>query len=302
MSADRFHPELRLARFVPRSPITQRTMPTIQRLTCLAGRRPPIGGKIERCSATSSVRVFRPTDPTLPSTGRPALLWMHGGGLIIGSASMADSVLRHIARRHGAVCASVEYRLAPQHPFPAPVEDCWDALVWLSRQPDVDPNRIAIGGESAGGGLAAALAILARERGEVQPCFQVLSYPMLDDRSSDRDDIDPSTLRLWGTTSNRLGWDSYLGGRRPEELSACAVPGRCEDLTGLPSAWVGVGTNDLFHDEDLDYACRLREAGSDVELMVVEGAYHGFDLERWAPVAKAYRRAQIDALVTAWNR
>ena len=191
--------------------------------------------------------------------------------------------------------ASVDYRLAPEHPYPAALEDCYSALAWLAGLPAVDRNRLAIGGASAGGGLAAALALLARDRGEVAPVCQVLAYPMLDDRSSAT--AAKPNYRLWSTRSNRFGWTAYLGDADPRE----AVPGRRDDLSGLAPAWIGVGTHDLFHDEDLAYARRLTEAGVPCHVEVVPRAFHGFDLV--APKARVSQRffdSQCDNLRAAF--
>ncbi|MEU5877841.1 alpha/beta hydrolase [Spirillospora sp. NPDC047279] len=270
-------------------------MGVVRGLTGAAGKRAPSGGSVERVDEDVSVRVFRPG-----SGPAPGLLWIHGGGYVIGSAAMADPFCRGVARHLGGVAAAVEYRLAPEHPFPAPLEDCYAALRWLAAQPDVDAERIVIGGESAGGGLAAALALLARERGEVRPILQVLSYPMLDDRTSERTDVDPRSLRLWSLNANRFGWGAYLGAAG--EVPPLAAPARYEDLSGLPPAWIGVGTNDLFLDEDLAYAERLREAGVPCDVHTVEGAYHGFDLvERRAGVSREYVRARIAAVREAFS-
>lgn len=181
--------------------------------------------------------------------------------------------------------STIDYRLAPEHPYPAPLEDCYAALRWLSVQGWIDPTRIAIGGASAGGGLTAALALLARDRGEVTPASQLLVYPMLDDRTSVRTDVDGTNLRMWNTESNRFGWDSYLD----EADRDVAVPGRRTDLAGVAPAWLGIGTADLFHDEDLVYAERLRAAGVPCEVEVVTGAFHGFDrFAPWARVSKDF--------------
>ncbi|MGP4014855.1 alpha/beta hydrolase [Saccharopolyspora sp. 5N708] len=207
-----------------------------------------------------------------------------------------------MADRLGTVAVAVEYRLAPEHPFPTPLEDCYAALRWLARQPGVDPERIAIGGDSAGGGLAAALALLAKERGEVHPVLQVLSYPMLDDRTATRTDIDPRQLRMWSQDNNRFGWGAYLGSQARHEVPPLAAPARYEDLSGLPATWIGVGTHDLFHDEVVTFADRLRQAGVATTLEVVPGAYHGFDvLEKKAEVSRSYRQAQLSALDAAVN-
>ena len=249
-----------------------------------------------------SVRVHRPDGP---ATGPlPALLWIHGGGYVIGSAAQDDALCRHFANELGAVITAVDYRRAPEHPFPAPLEDCHDALVWLSGLDGVDPQRIAIGGASAGGGLAAGLALLAHERQRVTPILQLLAYPMLDDRTVLRHDIDERGFRLWNNRSNELGWQSYLATIPGSEgVSHLASPSRSEDLIGLAPAWVGVGTLDLFHDEDLAYAERLRAAGVHCDLEVVPGAFHAFD--RVVPrsnVARGFQESQLRSLAAAFGR
>jgi acetyl esterase/lipase len=201
---------------------------------------------------------------------------------VIGSAKQDDRICRAFSRELGITIASVEYRLAPEHPYPAPLEDCYSALAWLAGLPAVDRERIVIGGASAGGGLAAALALLARDRGEVTPAFQLLVYPMLDDRSS----ATPAkpNYRLWSPRANRFGWSAYLGSADPQ----VAVPARQDDLSGLPPAWIGVGDNDLFLDEDLAYAERLNSAGVPCQVEVVPGVFHVFD--SWAPKAQVSQR------------
>ena len=237
-----------------------------------------------------AVRLFRPAG----QGPFPALLWVHGGGLVMGSAAMDDAFCRRVGEELGVLVASVEYRLAPEHPYPVPLEDCWTALTWLTGRADVDPARVAVGGASAGGNLAAGTALLARDRG-VELAFQLLVYPMLDDRTTARTDVDAGSMRLWSPAANRFGWGAYLAGRA--EVPAPAAPARAEDLTGLPAAWIGVGTNDLFHDEDVTYARRLRAAGVEVELLEVPGAYHGFDaVQRSAPVSRDFTTAQVQAL------
>ncbi len=231
----------------------------------------------------------------------PALLWIHGGGYVIGSAAQDDAICRHLVRSLGIVVAAAEYRLAPEHQFPLPLHDCYDALAWLTSQRDVDPARVAVGGASAGGGLAAALALLAQERGEVQLAFQLLSYPMLDDRTATRTDIDERGFRMWNNKANRFGWQSYTGyPPGSDKVSGLAAPARYDDLSGLPPTWIGVGTLDLFYEEDVSYAERLREAGVPCDLEEVAGAFHGFDsVQPRAGVTQAFRAAQVAALGAA---
>jgi len=294
MVSSGFHPDLRsTARFLPRGGYGPRTLPVLQKLTGLQGRRIPADVEVVDLPSGAGVRIFRPVNrPTDPG---PALLWIHGGGYIIGSAAQDDRLCRRFSAELGATVASVEYRLAPQHPYPAALEDCWAALTRLAELPEVDPARIAIGGASAGGGLAAALAQLAADRAEVSPVLQLLVYPMLDDRSSalpaDR------SYRLWTPRSNRFGWTSYLGGADPQ----VAVPARRADLSGLAPAWIGVGTVDLFHDEDLAYAQRLRDAGVPCEVEIVPGAFHGFDqLLPKTTVSRSFFASQCTSLRNAF--
>ena len=290
-----------MARLLPRRAVSERTLPIVRFPVRLLARRQPQDVEIHTVGDVS-VRLHRPPGP---ATGpHPALLWIHGGGFVIGTAAQDDGTCRRFARELGAVVAAVEYRLAPEHRFPVPLHDCHDALAWLAARDDVDASRVAIGGASAGGGLAAGLALLARDRGEVHPVAQVLAYPMLDDRTVLRNDIDQRSLRLWDNRSNGFGWSSYTGlPPGSPAVSGLAAPARCEDLTGLPPAWIGVGTLDLFHDEDVAYARSLRDAGVDCELQIVEGAFHGFDGVRpHSQVSKAFLAGQDAVLAAAFAR
>ncbi|BBY44722.1 alpha/beta hydrolase [Mycolicibacterium celeriflavum] len=271
MPSSRFHPDLRrAARLVPKQVITPVTLPIVRMVTRRMWRRVPRDVEALTLPSGVGVRLYRPTGT---SGTVPALLWIHGGGFLIGHPGQDDQLCRRFARRLGVTVASVDYRLAPEHAYPTPLEDCYSALTWLAALPSVDPGRIAIGGASAGGGLAASLALLARDRGEVAPAAQLLVYPMLDDRTVDRRGLDNPGHRLWNQSSNKFGWSAYLGDADP----AVAVPARREDLAGLPPAWIGVGDLDLFHDEDLAYAEHLKAAGVPCDVEVVEGAFHGFD-------------------------
>lgn len=266
-----FHPDLRrVARYMPKQVVTPVTVPIMRAAERLLWRRTPKDVEVLTLASRVGVRLFRPADT---AGAGPALLWIHGGGYVIGRAAQDDQLCRRFARELGVTVASVDYRLAPDHPYPAPLEDCYSALKWLTGLPAVDPARVAIGGASAGGGLAAALAVLTRDRGEIALAAQLLVYPMLDDRTVDREDLENPGQRLWNQSSNKYGWDAYLGDADRD----VAVPARRHDLAGLPPAWLGVGTLDLFHDEDLAYAERLNAAGVPCHVEVVQGAFHGFD-------------------------
>jgi acetyl esterase/lipase len=310
-----FHPDLYpVARFLPRSvhpELIVRLLRLRQRLRRAPKipRVPRVDGVIAHDVLVPSldgkhsirIRVYRPESVQSPI---PALLWLHGGGFVMGDCEIDQDNNIALVREAGIAVASVNYRLAPGHPFPAPIEDCYAALQWLHAQAKalgVLPDRIAIGGASAGAGLAAGVALMAHDRGELPIAFQLLIYPMLDDRTALRADIDTSGARLWDNKCNRFGWSAYL--RKPPgsaDVPPYAAPGRRENLSGLPSAWIGVGTFDLFHDEDLLYAKRLVESGVPCELRIVEGAYHGFDLfSPKADVVRQFRQSYVTAMKRA---
>lgn len=225
------------------------------------------------------VRLYQPADR--PDT-LPALLWIHGGGFVLGSVQNDDLQAKSLAVALNCVVASVEYRLAPEHPFPAPVEDCYAALKWLAantQELGINPERIAIGGASAGGGLAAGLGLLARDRAEVEVCYQLLLYPMIDDSNVAQAGPDIPDTPVWTRANNLAGWRAYLGQEPGSEgISAYAAPARAEDVSGLPPTFIGVGTPDLFRDEDIGYAHRLMQAGVPTELHVYVDGFHAFDV------------------------
>jgi acetyl esterase/lipase len=236
-----------------------------------------------------ALRIYRPTS----STPLPALYWMHGGGMMIGSIAMDDALLVGAVERLGMAAVSVEYRLAPEHPDPAPVEDCYAGLVWTASHAaeyGIDPDRIAVGGISAGGGLAAGTALLARDRHGPHVVFQLLLEPMLDDRA-----LTPSSTAyegsiVWDRHANRQGWSALLGDRiGTDAVSHYAAPARAADVAGLPPAFVDVGEIETFRDECIMYAQRLMVAGVSAELHVYRGVFHGFDV--MAPDSTAGRQA-----------
>jgi acetyl esterase/lipase len=244
------------------------------------------------------IRIYKPASIEKELT---VLVWIHGGGFVFGSADMNDTSLFNLVREMGIMIVSVDYRLAPKYAFPTPLEDCYTALEWVfdhAEELGVDPTRIAIGGASAGGGLAACLAQLSCDRVKVIPVFQLLVYPMLDDRTAFKKEIQHELVLTWSNASNYFGWKSYLGDKfGSENTLPYSVAARREYLTGLPPAWIGIGTLDLFYEENIAYAERLKQSGVDCELVVLPGVFHGFDtMHPEIPITKSFQQSQIDAL------
>jgi acetyl esterase/lipase len=246
--------------------------------------KPPLSDTVERVDHVVSeeprvvVRVHTPRDLRMPAA---CVYSIHGGGYVIGSYEMDDSLLDGWCNALGCVGVSVEYRLAPDTPYPGALDDCYAGLEWTvahARELGIDPARVGIAGVSAGGGLAAALALLARDRGGPAIAFQLLQCPMLDDRQTSVSSR-AGDLIVWTRESNSFGWRSYLGERYGrDDVPAYAAPARADDLAGLPPAMVIAGGADGFRDEDVDYATRLNQAGVPTELHVYPGACHGFNL------------------------
>lgn len=247
-------------------------------------------------------------DPAPGNKNRPALLHIHGGGYVAGSANQFPATLQKTAEDCGCLVVSVEYRLAPETHFPGSLEDNYAALSWLYANADdlgVDRKRIAIGGLSAGGGHTAALAIAARDRKEIPVAFQLLIYPMLDDRTGSTRPVPPHIgTFIWTPEKNVFGWTSLLG--KPAgstDVPSGAVPARVANLEGLPPAFIGVGSLDLFVEEDIEYAKRLTAAGVPTELLLVPGAYHAFDLlVPDAAVSKRFTGYWTEALRRAFSQ
>lgn len=225
---------------------------------------------------------------------------IHGGGYVLGSAREMEFVHRPLSAELGCIIVSVDYRLAPETPFPGAIDDIYEALGWTfanAANLGIDRERIGVMGESAGGGYAAALALLARDRGEHRLAFQHLIYPMLDDRTCIAEPHPFAGQYIWPAGNNRFGWSALLGHEPGAEgVSPYAAPARAEDLTRLPPTFISTGALDLFVDEDIDYARRLNRAGVPTELHVYPGAFHGFDLMPGADVADAARRDSRAAL------
>jgi acetyl esterase len=246
------------------------------------------------------VRLYQPAG----EASRPALVYFHGGGFVLGHVELFDRTCKKFATSIDAVVVSVDYRLAPEHPFPAAIDDCYAALEWVAsnaKELGVDPAAIAVGGVSAGGALAAAVALLARDRSGPAVAFQLLINPVLDDR------LDTASFRaftdtpLWDTRDVTAMWDLYLG---PEhgQASPYAAPGRATDLAGLPPAYVLTSEFDPLRDEGIAYALRMLEAGVSVELHNYAGTFHSFDAFSSTAVSRAAMAEQQGALRRALRR
>jgi acetyl esterase/lipase len=245
-----------------------------------------------------SVMILRPANRT---GAAPALYNIHGGGMIMGNSRTGLEGCLDWIEELGIVVVSVEYRLAPEHPHPAPVEDCYAGLVWTAEHAEelgIDPARLAIIGGSAGGGLAAGTALLARDRGGPALTHQILMCPMLDDRC-----VTPSSQELdregiWDRADNLVGWTALLGADRGgPDVSPYAAPARATDLTGLPATFIDIGSVETFRDEAIDYAARLSQAAVPVDLHMWAGGFHGFDgFAPQAAVSQAARAARLSYL------
>ena len=278
--SDRLDPEVAEAtKLVPFGDLTVDVLPPLR-----VRFEMPVSDRVERTdrlvpgdpAVAARVHRAKGADGT-----RPCVYSMHGGGYVLGTNLLDDMRFDEWCPKLDIVGASVDYRLAPETPYPGPLEDCYRGLKWTYEHAEelgIDRDRIGVMGVSAGGGLAAALCLLARERGEIPVAFQLLDQPMLDDRQ-----ITPSSredgLAVWSRDSNTFGWKAYLGdlyGR--DDVPPTAAPARASDLSGLPPTFVSVGAADGFRDEDVDYATRLNQAGVPTELHVYPGACHGFNV------------------------
>jgi acetyl esterase len=243
------------------------------------------------------VRVYQPVKGG--GEARPAVLEIHGGGFITGSMEMADGWCDKVAAELGAVVVSVEYRLAPENPFPAGPEDCYTALSWLHSQAEdlnVATDRVGIAGQSAGGGLAAAVALMARDRGGPELCFQLLEIPELDDRLETHSMIEFDDTPLWNRPNAIWSWRHYLGPDHEGEVSPYAAPARAENLTGLPPAFISAMEFDPLRDEGIIYAMHLMRCAVPTELHVYPGTFHGSALVAGAEVSRRCARDAHDAL------
>lgn len=282
MNIEKIHPDFRkVMSRIPSIPFhSPILLPILRFLTRLPPSGKPMAGIIvsEQKLNIATVRIYQPEGE---SSGA-GLLWIHGGGMIVGSTANNERECSQYAKELKLVVVSVEYRLAPQHPFPCALDDCYEAWLWMQKSAStlgIAPDRIVISGQSAGGGLAASLAQKIADEGGVQPAGQALFCPMLDDRTAARRELDDIKHRLWNNKNNRGAWGWYLG-HTPggENIAEYAAPARRENLAGLPPAWIGVGDVDLFYEEDCLYAARLNEAGVKCHFEVAPGGPHSFEL------------------------
>lgn len=236
------------------------------------------------------ITILRPRGLT---TVVPGLFNIHGGGMMTGHRVMDTGRLADLVEGLGVVAVNVEYRLAPEHPHPAPVEDCYAGLAWMAENAaelGVDPARIVIMGGSAGGGLSAGVALLARDRGGPALAGQLLLCPMIDDRNDSVSSQQYEASGMWTRQQNDIGWKALLGDAAgTPDASPYAAPLRAKDLTGLPPAFIEAGAAEVFRDENVEYASRIWAVGGDAELHIWAGAFHGFDI--FAPESELARAA-----------
>ena len=239
------------------------------------------------------VRVYTPRQRTAPL---PGLLFIHGGGFVVGDIGSEDARAQEIAASADVVVVSVDYRLAPEHPFPAGLDDCFAALVWMeksSAEIGADPQRLGVGGGSAGGGLAAATALMARDRGGPRLCMQYLGIPELDDRLETHSMTVYTDTPVWNRPNAVLSWKYYLAGAEPTQYAA---PARARELSGLPPTYVDVCEFDSLRDEGIGYAQRLVQAGVPVELHLYPGTFHGSSRVADAAVSRRMSADSIDGI------
>ncbi|HSS32752.1 MAG TPA: alpha/beta hydrolase [Solirubrobacterales bacterium] len=239
------------------------------------------------------LRSYRPRDA---EDALPAVYYIHGGGMVIGAIETEDAITRWLCGAVGCAAVSVEYRLAPENPHPAPVEDCYAGLVWTAANAErlgIDPDRIAVYGGSAGGGLAAATAIVARDRGGPPLAFQMLLYPMLDDRSCTPSCREIDDIGIFDGWASEEGWRALLGERwATDAVDPAAAPARSTDLSSLPPTWIDVGELDSLRDESVEYGLRLMQAGVATDLRVYPGVFHAWEF--FVPYADASARVKAE--------
>ncbi|KPM35697.1 hypothetical protein AK830_g10881 [Neonectria ditissima] len=229
-----------------------------------------------------ALSICRPTDAAPSRSGSPAIFYAHSGGMICGNRFTGFKSVLRWGREVGAVCITVEYRLSPEHPFPAPLDDCYAGLTWVGEhlaELGIDPKYLMLAGQSAGGNLAAAMAMLARDRNGPSICAQLLDSPMLDDRMETNSSHQFVGEGSWSRGSNVTAWTAYLGSSAgTPDVSPLAAPSRATSMAGLPPAFICAGSAELFRDESIEYAQKLWAAGVQVDLHIWQGGFHLFDM------------------------
>jgi acetyl esterase/lipase len=303
------NPEFRagLAPHASSASVDAKTIQTVRSSPTLSALPPLLPGVSEHlvpgAKGAPDVRLFVVGDS--PGASKPGILHIHGGGFVLMNGAITPAEIE-LVKKFDCVVVSVDYRLAPETRFPGSLEDNYAALRWMNenaKQLGIDPARIAVKGESAGGGHAAMLTLAVRDRKEFAFCQQVLIYPELDDRTGSTRNLPPYLGHyIWTAQSNRFAWESLLGiPAGSKTVPPNSVPARVENLAGLPPAFIGVGSIDLFAPEDMEYARRLLEAGVATELVVVPGGYHGFDIFCVdAPLTVQFESAWAQALRRAF--
>jgi acetyl esterase/lipase len=312
------HPDLWLIGYLPEIAIRRSTVRVLLRALTSIARGPNASSEVIRedlviqsapdaQGQTKPIKLFL-TRPAKQRDGPlPVILWIHGGGLVTGSHKEGSNFMDDCAKQFGALVVSPDYRLAPDHPAPAAQEDCFAAWQWLvgqARERNLDLDRMVVGGVSAGGGLAAAVAQRIHDQGGPQPKLQVLIYPMLNDATATKPKPKPNAANyIWTHDSNVFGWTSYLNAvPGSPDVPQYAVPARRQDLSGLPPAWIGCGTMDLFIEEDLEYARRLEAAGIAVQTHIVPRACHGFDsICPKSELSIKFAESYMEAIRRAWK-
>ncbi len=236
------------------------------------------------------IRIYKPL-VAKAKVAIPGVLWMHGGGYAMGNPEMSAATYKRLIAQSACVIIAPDYRLSIEAPYPAALEDCYDALLWMKEHASelgIREDQLMVGGESAGGGLAAALTLYARDKGEVNIAFQMPLYPMIDDRMITVSSID-NDAPIWDSNRNKWAWKLYLGDLLGEKVPAYAAPARATDFTNLPPAVTFVGDIEPFRDETVEYVENLRQAGVSVDFEIYKGCYHGFDIA--CPTAEVSIRA-----------
>lgn len=295
------HPQLKdIFSKMPAIEINSQTVKDLQATTIPSPESLPKDEAVEvHDETTASGLRIRIYTPKIEQKEFPGLLWLHGGGHILGAPEITEDFCIRFAKEAKCIVAAPDYRLAPDYPYPADVEDCYSALVWMTENLPVKKDKIAVAGQSAGGGLTASVTLMARDRKGPAICFQMPLYPMLDHRNITPSSHQINDHRAWCRDFNIEAWKMYLA-NVSGDVPAYASPALAEDVSNLPPAYIMVGELDPFRDEDITYAQRLMQAGVPVEFRVIPGVFHGFEIgDTETEIAKQTRDEYVKALAEA---